>query len=88
MEEDQYDVYRPSVMLFSVFLPTLDSVQSFVISGAVCADAAAPPSMVLVEAKKGGAAGLSVTPALLVYSEASHVTETDRFKKIYEDCAF
>lgn len=54
----------------------------------VCADAAAPPSMVLVEAKKGGAAGLSVTPALLVYSEASHLTETDRFKKIYEDCAF
>ena len=41
MEEDQYDVYRPSVMLFSVFLPTLDSVQSFVISCAVCADAAA-----------------------------------------------
>ena len=54
----------------------------------VCADVETPPSMVLVEAKKGGAAGLSVTPPLIVYSDGTHTSETAGFAKIYENCSF
>ena len=57
----------------------------------VHADANTVPSAVLVEAKKGAAPSLILTPPLLLYrpSDGSNSrTLTDDAADIYEDCSF
>lgn len=58
----------------------------------VHADGNTPPSVVLIEAKKGGACGLKVTPPLFLYREEINEngsrTMTDAALKIYENCSF
>ena len=52
----------------------------------VCARVDSEPSMVLVESKLGGAAGVRVTePLILTEADGS---QTERAKKIYENCNF
>ncbi len=52
----------------------------------VCAKADSEPSMVLIESKLGGAAGLRVTePLILTEADGS---QTERARRIYESCNF
>ena len=55
----------------------------------VSADKKTAPSMVLVEARKGGAEGLTVTPPLLLYRESDGTgvrTPSDEARKVYDTC--
>ena len=52
----------------------------------VCARADSEPSVVLIESKLGGAAGVRVTEPLILTDEAGN--QTERAKKIYENCSF
>ena len=58
----------------------------------VCADEDAPPSMLLLEAKKGASTGLKVSPALLLHNAAEDKSGSRELsakaKKIYESCSF
>lgn len=56
----------------------------------VAADTRTAPSMVLVESKKGGAPGLTVTPTLLIYrDEPSKGSRemTDAARAVYDTCS-
>ena len=55
----------------------------------VQADTDTPPSMVLLEGKKGAAPSMKVTPTLILYRDCAHVTPrvmTEAANKIYETC--
>ena len=55
----------------------------------VSADTVTPPSMVLVEARKGGNEGLSVTPPLLLYRDSepgSARVPSDEARAVYDTC--
>ncbi len=58
----------------------------------VCADSATAPSMMLVEAKKGGSTGLKLTRTLFLHNSDEDKSgkrgETEDAKKIYENCSF
>lgn len=58
----------------------------------VHADTETPPSMVLVEAKKGAAPSLILTKPLILYTEVATAgvprTYTEDAARIYEDCSF
>ena len=53
----------------------------------VQSDTKTAPSMVLIEAKKGAAASLTLTKNLLMYKDGSRDMSDDA-KKIYESCSF
>ena len=58
---------------------------------AVHGDASAPASMVLVEARRGGAPGLTYTPPLLLYRDPPAVTPrvmTEQAARIYASGSF
>ena len=54
----------------------------------VHADKDMPPSMVLIEGKRGGACGMRVTPPLLLYKSTDHKEHTDDYDYIYENGCF
>lgn len=58
----------------------------------VCADSESAPSMMLVEAKKGGSSGLKLTRPLFLHNcdrdKSGKRSETEDAKKIYENCSF
>ena len=58
----------------------------------VHADAATPPSMVLVEAKKGASPSLILTKPLILYTAPAKGAEprvyTEDAERIYENCSF
>ena len=53
----------------------------------VQSDTKTPPSMVLIEAKKGAAPSLTLTKNLLIYKDGTREMSDDA-KKIYESCSF
>lgn len=58
---------------------------------AVHADASSPASMVLIDARRGGAPTLDLTPPLILYRDGPHVTPrilTDAARAIYETGQF
>lgn len=54
----------------------------------VHADTNSEPSMVLVEAKKGGKCGLLLTCPLIIYSDKAHTQYTDEMNYIMENGSF
>ena len=46
------------------------------------------PSMVLVEAKRGGKSGMTVTSPLIIYSDSAHREYTADMKYIMENGSF
>ncbi len=58
----------------------------------VCADEVTAPSMMLVEAKKGGKTGLNLTKPLFLHlcdgDKTGHRTESEDAKNIYKNCSF
>ena len=52
----------------------------------VCARADSEPSVVLVEAKLGGAPGVRVTEPLILTDENGN--QTEQATKVYENCNF
>ena len=58
----------------------------------VCADHESAPSMMLVEAKKGGSTGLKLTRTLFLHNcdkdKSGKRSNTEDAKKIYEKCSF
>ena len=54
----------------------------------VHADTKSEPSMVLVEAKKGGKCGLLLTCPLIIYSDKSHTQYTEEMNYIMENGSF
>lgn len=86
-----YCVYRPdrlTELLDAMRKNTLEPKRMTFVH----ADSMTPPSIVLIEAKKGSACGLKLTPPLLLYNETindnSSRTMTDAAMKIYENCSF
>jgi tRNA1(Val) A37 N6-methylase TrmN6 len=56
----------------------------------VCADPETAPSMVLVESKKGGAPGLTVTPPLVLYGSTEKSgtrTLSEAAQRVYDTCS-
>ena len=58
----------------------------------VCADSETAPSMMLIEAKKGGSTGLKLTRPLFLHNsdkdKSGKRSETEDARKIYENCSF
>ncbi len=51
-------------------------------------DECTSPSLILVEGKKGAAAGIKITRPLIMYTSSAHTTYTDDFAYIYENGSF
>ena len=86
-----YCVYRPDRMcdlLSSMRRHNLEPKRMTFVS----ADEASSPSMMLVEAKKGGSTGLKMTRPLFLHlcdkDKSGHRSESEDAKKIYESCSF
>lgn len=82
-----YCVYRPdrlADLIFELKKSSLEPKKMIFVH----ADTHAVPSMVLVEAKKGGASGLDLMPPLIMYEDERHERETEALKRIYERCSF
>ena len=82
-----YAVYRPERMaeLFRAMQDAGIEPKRLV---AVCPDAERAPSLILVEGKKGAAAGLRFEKPLFLYADAAHTVYTEETKFIYENGRF
>lgn len=82
-----YAVYRPERMaeLFRAMQNAGVEPKRLV---AVCPDSARAPSLILVEGKKGAAAGLIFGKPLFLYADAAHTVYTEETKFIYENGKF
>lgn len=86
-----YCVYRPDRMsdLFAAMRENKLEPKRMTF---VCADAETPPSMILVEAKKGGNTGLKITKPLLLHEcdrdKSSRRSQTKDAERIYNTCSF
>ena len=54
----------------------------------VCADTESEPSMVLIEAKKGGKSGMLLTPPLIIYEDKTHKKYSKDMDYIMENGSF
>lgn len=82
-----YAVYRPerTAELFRAMQDAGIEPKRFV---AVCPDTGRAPSLILVEGKKGAAAGLIFEKPLFLYADASHTVYTEETRFIYENGRF
>lgn len=86
-----YCVYRPDRMadLFAALRENRLEPKRMI---PVCADSETPPSMILIEAKKGASCGMKLDSALFLHNahgDKSGKRElSDAAKKIYETCSF
>lgn len=82
-----YAVYRPerTAELFRAMQAANIEPKRLV---AVCPDAGRAPSLILVEGKKGAAAGLIFEKPLFLYADAAHTVYTEETKFIYENGRF
>ena len=76
-----YAVYRPDRLVDLIAAMRECKIEPKRITF-VHADAKAPPSMLLVEGKRGAASGLRVTPPLLIYTNEDHITQTNDYEFI------
>ena len=84
---DFYLVYRPD-RLCDLFCALRESGFEPKRITPVTADFESAPSMVLIEAKRGGRCGLKYTKSLLIYQDKSHREYTDDMNYIMECGAF
>lgn len=54
----------------------------------VCPDSESPPSLILVEGKKGASAEMKLTKPLFMYKEKTHCEYTEEFQYIYDNGCF
>lgn len=82
-----YAVYRPERMaeLFRAMQNAGIEPKRLV---AVCPDTGRAPSLILVEGKKGAAAGLIFEKPLFLYADAVHMVYTEETRFIYENGRF
>ena len=82
-----YAVYRPERMaeLFRAMQNAGIEPKRLV---AVCPDTGRAPSLILVEGKKGAAAGLIFEKPLFLYGDAAHTVYTEETQFIYENGRF
>ncbi len=84
-----YSVYRPDRLpdLFSALREF--GLEPKVLT-LVCPDASSAPSLILTEARRGGAPGLKLTAPLIMYTpeKASPRTETEELRRIYRELSF
>lgn len=86
-----YCVYRPDRMCDLLAAMKAQRLEPKRITF-VCADSESAPSMMLVEAKKGGSTGLKLTRTLFLHKcdkdKSGKRGETEDAKNIYESCSF
>ena len=82
-----YAVYRPD-RLIDLISAMRDSRLEPKRMTFVYADTASEPSMVLIEAKKGGKSGLIATPPLIIYRDTGHTEYTSEMNFIMDMGAF
>ncbi len=86
-----YCVYRPDRMCDLLAAMKAQRLEPKRIT-LVCADPESAPSMMLVEAKKGGSTGLKLTRPLFLHNcdkdKSGKRSESEDAKKIYEKCSF
>ncbi|MEE0969021.1 MAG: methyltransferase [Clostridia bacterium] len=86
-----YCVYRPDRMteLFAALREKGFEAKRMTL---VSADSETPPSIMLVEAKKGASPGLKITPTLLLHKSGDNKSgkraSTEAAEKVYESCSF
>ena len=82
-----YAVYRPerTAELFRAMQDAGIEPKRLV---AVCPDTGRAPSLILVEGKKGAAAGLIFEKPLFLYADAAHTVYTEETRFIYENGRF
>ena len=82
-----FAVYRPDRLCDLVCAMRLCGVEPKRMT-LVHADAAAEPSMMLIEGKRGGRGGMIVTPPLLLYKDRSHSEYSEDMHQILETGCF
>ena len=82
-----YAVYRPDRLIDIITAMRESSLEPKRLT-LVHADAEAEPSMVLIEAKKGGKSGINVTRPLIIYSDKEHKVYSDDMNYIMENGSF
>ena len=82
-----YAVYRPDRLIDLICAMRENALEPKRLT-LVYADAAAEPSMVLIEAKKGGKSGINVTRPLIIYSDKEHKIYSDDMNYIMENGYF
>lgn len=81
---DFYVVYRPDRLIDLISALRNNNLEPKKITF-IHSNSATPPSILLLQAKKGGKSGLTIKEPLVIYK--SNTTEyTDELKKIYESC--
>lgn len=74
-------VYRPDRMTDLIFAMRAVGIEPKRLT-LVHADAAAPASLLLIEGRRGGGVGLSLTPPLLLYRDKEHTEYSEEMREI------